>query len=62
MIWRFCDLSQAAFKALANNQTEDGSGPILGVIRTNGFGITLGEHKKGNAFGIHSAVSTIYLE
>lgn len=32
---------QAAYLALANSHTEDGSGPILGVIRTNGFGVTL---------------------
>jgi hypothetical protein len=29
--------NQAAFMALANSHTKDGSGPILGVIRTNGF-------------------------
>jgi hypothetical protein len=29
--------NQVAFMALANSHLEDGSGPILGVIRTNGF-------------------------
>lgn len=29
--------NQAAFMALANSHLEDGSGPVLGVIRTNGF-------------------------
>lgn len=29
--------NQAAFMALANNHLEDGSGPLLGIIRTNGF-------------------------
>lgn len=29
--------TQEAFLDLANSHTEDGSGPILGVIRTNGF-------------------------
>lgn len=32
---------QAAYLALANSHTEDGSGPIFGVVRTNGFGVTL---------------------
>ncbi|KAF9532763.1 hypothetical protein CPB83DRAFT_880434 [Crepidotus variabilis] len=34
---------QKAFMALANNHTEDGSGPILGIIRTNGYMIDLGD-------------------
>ena len=29
--------NQAAFMELANSHLEDGSGPLLGVIRTNGF-------------------------
>lgn len=29
--------AQAAFLDLANSHTQDGSGPILGIIRTNGF-------------------------
>ncbi|KAF8146866.1 hypothetical protein K438DRAFT_1689322 [Mycena galopus ATCC 62051] len=32
---------QAAFMALANSHKHDGSGPILGVIRTNGLGLVL---------------------
>jgi hypothetical protein len=32
---------QTACLALANSHTEDGSGPILGIIRTNGFGVKL---------------------
>lgn len=30
---------QAAFTSLANCHKEDGSGPLLGISRTNGFGI-----------------------
>ncbi|KAJ6466287.1 hypothetical protein C8R45DRAFT_1021183 [Mycena sanguinolenta] len=30
---------KAAFMALANSHTEDGSGPCVGVIRTNGLGV-----------------------
>lgn len=33
---------QAAYMALKNAHTEDGSGPILGRIRTNGFGVDIG--------------------
>jgi hypothetical protein len=29
--------NQAAFMTLANSHLEDGSGPLLGIIRTNGF-------------------------
>jgi SET domain len=43
---RMSEENKAAFKALANGHTEDGSGPILGVIRTNGFGILLGQDEK----------------
>ncbi|KAF8963506.1 hypothetical protein BDZ97DRAFT_1661641 [Flammula alnicola] len=31
--------NQEAFKALMNNHKEDGSGPLLGIIRTNGYGV-----------------------
>ncbi|KAF7365517.1 ER lumen protein-retaining receptor [Mycena venus] len=31
--------NKAAFMALANCHTEDGSGPVVGIIRTNGLGI-----------------------
>ncbi|TFY78316.1 hypothetical protein EWM64_g5699 [Hericium alpestre] len=32
---------QAAYRALANSHTHDGSGPLAGVFRTNGFGLGL---------------------
>lgn len=32
---------QAAYRKLANSHTEDGSGPILGIMRTNSFGVDL---------------------
>ncbi|KAJ7655736.1 hypothetical protein DFH06DRAFT_483176 [Mycena polygramma] len=32
--------SKAAFMALANSHLEDGSGPCLGIVRTNGLGIS----------------------
>ncbi|KAJ6593490.1 hypothetical protein B0H19DRAFT_916602 [Mycena capillaripes] len=32
--------SRAAFMALANSHMEDGSGPLFGVVRTNGLGIS----------------------
>ena len=34
---RMTDENRKAFMALANSHTEDGSGPILGIIRTNGY-------------------------
>jgi hypothetical protein len=49
--------NQAAFMALANSHTEDGSGPLLGVVRTNGFGITL---VKGNGNEEGETYSAIY--
>ncbi|KAJ3515317.1 hypothetical protein NLJ89_g1838 [Agrocybe chaxingu] len=36
---RMSDERRAALMALANSHKEDGSGPILGIIRTNGFSI-----------------------
>ncbi|KDR74749.1 hypothetical protein GALMADRAFT_141092 [Galerina marginata CBS 339.88] len=30
---------QSVFRSLANNHTEDGSGPLLGIVRTNGYSI-----------------------
>ena len=44
---RMTEKNQAAFRALANSHTEDGSGPLLGVVRTNGFGIALDKNEKG---------------
>jgi hypothetical protein len=38
---RMNDDDQKAFKSLVNNHTEDGSGPLLGICRTNGYGINL---------------------
>jgi hypothetical protein len=35
--------NQAAYSALANIQTQDGSRPLYGVARTNGYCIELGE-------------------
>jgi len=36
---RLSPQSQADFRALHNAHTGDGSGPLLGIIRTNGYGI-----------------------
>jgi hypothetical protein len=36
---RMTEEDRKAFKELQNSHTEDGSPPILGVVRTNGFGI-----------------------
>ncbi|KAJ6497560.1 hypothetical protein C8R45DRAFT_865430 [Mycena sanguinolenta] len=36
---------QAAFMALANSHQHDGSGPVGGIIRTNGLGVTLPPNK-----------------
>ncbi|EDQ99662.1 uncharacterized protein LACBIDRAFT_334802 [Laccaria bicolor S238N-H82] len=34
---RMTDENRKAFMALANSHTEDGTGPILGILRTNGY-------------------------
>jgi hypothetical protein len=36
---RMSPANQAAFRALANSHTEDGSGPLAGICRTNGYGV-----------------------
>ncbi|RDB28332.1 N-lysine methyltransferase SMYD2-B [Hypsizygus marmoreus] len=40
MVGRMIPENRAALLALENSHTEDGSGPIFGILRTNGFGIT----------------------
>jgi hypothetical protein len=35
--------NQAAYRALANSHTQDGSGPLHGILRTNGFSLPYGE-------------------
>ena len=42
-VGRMSARNQVAYKALENAHTEDGSGPLLGVVRTNGFGINIDE-------------------
>jgi len=39
MVRRMSEKNRQDFKELMNTHTEDGSGPLLGVIRTNGFGV-----------------------
>ncbi|CAA7270089.1 unnamed protein product [Cyclocybe aegerita] len=39
-VGRMSDEQRAAFMSLANAHMEDGSGPILGIIRTNAFSIS----------------------
>ncbi|RDB28336.1 SET domain-containing protein 5 [Hypsizygus marmoreus] len=43
MIKRMIPENRAALMALANSHTEDGSGPIHGVLRTNAFATSLGK-------------------
>ena len=56
---RLTQENQAAFRALANSHTEDGSGPLLGVIRTNGFGVTLEEGHLNKYTAVYKEVSRI---
>ncbi|KIM41185.1 hypothetical protein M413DRAFT_11349 [Hebeloma cylindrosporum] len=48
---RMDDDRKEAYMALANSHKEDGSGPLLGVQRTNGFGIDLNELTKNGGRG-----------
>ena len=48
-----------AFKELQNSHTEDGSGPLLGVIRTNGFGVLGEEHTDKDDFAVTRSYSAI---
>ncbi|KAL0952390.1 hypothetical protein HGRIS_006666 [Hohenbuehelia grisea] len=45
---------QDAYRALFNSHLHDGSGPLMGIMRTNGFGVTI-EPERGAA-GTFSAV------
>lgn len=38
-VGRMSPEDQESFKNLANCHTQDGSGPLLGIVRTNGFGL-----------------------
>ena len=40
-----------AYMALANSHKEDGSGPLLGVQRTNGFGVDLNQLTRNDGRG-----------
>ena len=40
---RMSDQNQAVFKSLSNAHTDDGSGPLLGIMRTNAFGVNIDE-------------------
>ncbi|KAF5376480.1 hypothetical protein D9615_008624 [Tricholomella constricta] len=57
--------NRAAFLALHNCHTEDGSGPIFGRIRTNGFGIIQKTEKSGleagdyGCVGVFNAISRV---
>lgn len=38
-VGRMTEENQKAFRELMNNHKEDGSGPLLGIVRTNGYSI-----------------------
>lgn len=40
---RMSERNQAEYKALLNSHTEDGSGSLFGILRTNAFGIDIDE-------------------
>jgi hypothetical protein len=46
---------QAAYKALHNSHLHDGSGPLLGVVRTNGFQV--GDFHEGSRFFFQAVLS-----
>ena len=50
-----------AFMDLANSHKEDGSGPILGIVRTNGFclGIFDGPERRADGSNVYSGVIKI---
>ncbi|KAK0461169.1 uncharacterized protein EV420DRAFT_1530686 [Desarmillaria tabescens] len=51
---------QTAFMALHNSHTQDGSGPLTGILRTNGYGLN-GLHDEGRP-GLKGAYSGVFNE
>jgi len=45
---RMSTKNQDVYRSLANSHTDDGSGPLLGILRTNGFGVSLGKDEQGD--------------
>ncbi|KAJ7079799.1 hypothetical protein B0H15DRAFT_858090 [Mycena belliarum] len=63
MFDRLCPENKSAFMALANSHQHDGSGPIVGRIRTNSFGLSCfqsgrftAEEQRTMRKGVYSAV------
>ena len=61
-VGRMVPENRKAFMELANSHKEDGSGPILGIIRTNGFGMAEifdGPEKRADRNNAYSGVIKI---
>ncbi|EAU90707.1 hypothetical protein CC1G_03976 [Coprinopsis cinerea okayama7 len=59
---QFSAKAKEEFMSLANSHLDDGSGPVLGIVRTNGFAIKFGERLPGvdeEFRGGYAAVSRI---
>jgi len=56
---RMSDQNQAAYKSLFNAHTEDGSGPLLGIMRTNAFGVNIDELTRTTSAANHSKLYSI---
>lgn len=54
---RMPETHHAAYMALANSHKEDGSGPLTGVCRTNGFGVY--DFQKANSKGTDEVYTAI---
>lgn len=48
---RASDKDKTLFRSLHNSHLEDGSGPLTGIIRTNGFGVGLQDKGVDTAHG-----------
>lgn len=57
---RMTDENREAFMALANSHTEDGSGPIQGIVRTNGYKVPgLYDGQEGDDTRAYTAVMNV---
>ncbi|KAF8816542.1 SET domain-containing protein [Phlegmacium glaucopus] len=59
LVGRMNDDDQKAYRSLWNSHTEDGSGPLLGIARTNGYSISLHDGPVKTTTNTYAAVGKL---